>query len=362
MAQLFIKTQDDNLEDEKEITTYDEWIKYNNEISKVIITNKTNQEGFLRLRGDVWRKLYCPNLFNKENLLGFIKYYQYPYVCDGPDLYYNVEEILEDTLKKCLKKKINKYKLNYCEYVFLISNDDKYDGYVIFNSENFTFTPVDELISDKILTLDDEGGGSFNVNNTINISISIVDAILNSLITNEIKDTYKKLVYNLIVKQGEQQIVFFDYNDCLLTIWIKDLLFNISKNKFYANSAEYYENKQKFKQNKHKYRCVIIHEIKDISIEHQIRDFLKLEFKNIIVCQDESYYKFGRTSTMYNMEKFIKNLHDNKEIIIKCLKEQNKNNYVNIQRIEERLTRDYDLIFYDSHLLKTNFLKWCCIK
>ena len=366
-----------------EITTYDEWIKYNDDISKVIITNKIRKEGFLKIKGQLWRKLYDTNNLefeDEENLLGFIQNFQNSsllknkitnefisydnylrldnfeqnkYEKNFTIIEYNIEKILEDTIKKCYAKTYGLYDLGYCEFVFpMVNQSSARTSYVIYNSENLTFTPVDELISNKILTSKEKGSGFFYVKNITNVSI--VDNILNSLIHNDIKEHYKQLVYNLIVKQEEKQIIFYDYNNCLLTTWIRDLLHNISNRKFYVLSSAYYDDKIEFRQllKTHKYRCVIIQKNKDITIEKQIKDFCKLGFRNIIVCQND------KKNTMYNIEKFRKYLHENKEIMIKCIKEEN--NYEPTSW-ENEIQYD-DCIFYSQNLLRTNFLKWCCIK
>ena len=395
------------------ITTYEEWIKYN-KIRKIIITNKKG-EGYLKFKGQLWRKLYDKNClsFNEdymEDLLGFIENNQSDDVikmvspsndlvtrCEMNNMMYNYKnsltdeiitfeehrklneieqhmyyllekdkyefiaagyddnKIFQDTIEKCHVKvnSLKFYNLNYYEYVFSIHRHPSHTSdYVIFNSVNFTFTCVDDLINNKILTGEDSGGRILTVKHTVNVSI--VDDILNSLITNEIKLQYKILVYNLIVKQEEDQIIFYDYNNCLLTTWIRDLLYSISKNKF-IESYEYYENKFEFKKilKKRKLRCVVIRkDSKNIPIETQIKDFCRLGFKNIIVCQN------NKINTMYNIENFRTYLQDNKELLINCIK--NENNYQ--PECWERDIQYDDNIFYNSNLLLTNFLKWCCTK
>jgi hypothetical protein len=364
-----------------QIKTYNEWIKYNNVISKVIITNKKREEGFLKFKGQLWRKLYDRNnLDDEEYLLGFIQNFQEDLLMKNKitneiithidylrlddieknnydnyiNVEYNVEEILKDTLNTCYVKKYDLYNLNYYEYVFPINQSSSTTSYVIYNSINITFTPVDELISNKILTCKDKGSGYFHAKNIINTNI--VDDILKSLIPNDIMNEYKKLTYNLIVKQEEKQIIFYDYNDCLLTTWIRDLLHLISNNKFYVLSSYYYDDKIEFRKlfRTHKYRCVVIEKYNpmNVSIEKQIKDFCNLGFKNIIVCQND------KRNTMYNIANFRKHLNDNKEILMKCIKEEN--NYV-VENWEHEIKFDDD-IFYRQNLLLTNFLKWCCMK
>jgi hypothetical protein len=131
----------------------------------------------------------------------------------------------------------------YHDYILKSNNKNNSLSYVLFNSITFTIIPVDKLINNKILTKKDCGEKCVSVNNIVNIDV--VNDILNSLITNEIKLQYKQLVYNLIVEKREQRepIVFYDYNNCLLKEWIICLLCAISKKKFYIYSYEYYENK-----------------------------------------------------------------------------------------------------------------------
>jgi len=390
-----------------QITTYEEWIKYNG-ISEIIITKK-NGKGFFRFKGQLWRELWHEFDKDNEDLLMIIEYNQgavrkmvrpnnilvyhnemmnaihnyknkatneiitwekfselnkiekedYNYLSKKDDytfidVEYNVNQIFQDIIKKCYVKSYDFYNLNYYEYIFPIRNEESYSStkYVIFNSITFTFTPVDELINNKILTKKHCGERFVNVKNIVNIDF--VNDILNSLITPEIKLQYKKLVYNLIVKQEEEQIIFYDYNKCLLTTWIRDLLYTISNTKFYVDSCEYYENKLEFKKllKTKKPRCVIINNYKNITIKNQIDEFCKLGIINIIVCQND------KTNTMYNISNYRKYLNVNKESLMKCIKEENN---CKPTRNWDHETLFDDDIFYMSDLLLTNFLKWCCM-
>lgn len=399
-----------------QITTYEEWIKYN-KICEIIITNKKNGEGYLKFKGQIWRELYDKNRFDfdensMEDLLLFIEnnqhstfkmvsptddlidlmsfiYLNYEYknittneiinhgeyekLSDTNKQQYNSlpkndkykfipteydnDKIMQDIIKKCYVKKCDFYNLNYHEYVFPIINNSLSISpikHFIFNSVNFTLTSVDDVLNNKILTGKDSGGRfmDITINNIDMLNIDIVNDILDSLISNEIKVQYKKLVYNLIVKQEEKQIIFYDYG-YLLTTWIRDLLYFISNNKFYVISEDYYENKLEFKKllKTQKYRVVIITEYKNISIKTQINDFCKLGFKNIIVHQTD------KLNSMYNIVKYRNYLQDNKELLIKCIKEQH-----NYEVTDWNNEIQYnDSIFYSNNLLLSNFLKWCCV-
>jgi hypothetical protein len=394
-----------------QIKTYEDFIKFN-EISEIIITNKKG-EGLLRFKGQLWRKFYDKTRLdfdedNMEYLLGFLEknqpelmkmvrpnntlvswremmnlihkyqnkvtkeiinwdeyrkldeiekdHYSYSSKQDEYtfiDVEYDNNSIIQDIIKKYYLKSFDLYDLKYYEYVFPKSNTSSSVEYVILDCLNFTFTNVDDLINNKILTEKDSGERHICVKDIVNVDI--VDSILNSLLSTEIKLQYKKLVYNLFVRQEEHQLLFYDYNECLLTTWITDTLYSISNTKFYTNSCDYYENKTEFKKllKTKRIRCVIIREYQKKQIKTQINDFRELGFRNIIVCQND------KTNSMYNISNFRKYLRDNKEILMKCIKEEN--NYEPISSWESDIQHD-DNIFYKSQLLLTNFLKWCCIK
>ena len=61
---------------------------------------------------------------------------------------------------------------------------------------------------------------------------------------------------------------------------------------------------------------------------------------------------------MYNIANFRKYLQDNKEILLKYIKEE-----YNYEPDNWNYLIQYgDNIFYSEKMLLTNFLKWCCIK
>ena len=154
---------------------------------------------------------------------------------------------------------------------------------------------------------------------------------------------YKKLLYNLIVKQEEKQIIFNDYNKCLLTRWITDLFSNISNSKIiYFYSSEYYENISEINKfiKKYRPRFVIIDTLK-FPIKKQINDLLNKGIKNFIIKNNDN------NNTMYNLDNFRTYLKNNNEISKKC----SENNF-----------QHDDEIFNHSKLYLTNFLIWCCIK
>ena len=139
--------------------------------------------------------------------------------------------------------------------------------------------------------------------------------------------------------------------------WIISLLCAISNTKFYIYSYEYYENKLEVKKLLKTLRCVIIKEYPNITIKEQIDYFSILGIKNIIVCQQDE------KNTMYNISNFRKYLNDNKESLLKCIKEENNCEFRSHDWEKLWGTKLFDDdIFYNSDLLWTNFLKWCCVK
>jgi hypothetical protein len=415
------KEENDNEETDNdkptyEITTYEEWIKFNG-LHQIVITNKKGI-GFVRFKNQLWRKIYDKNRldydeYNMENLSDYIEknnedslylYKNYRNIltnevitwknfinldeteienykeikdkyengflvnekCFLVTLLYSRDKIFKDIVKICYVKRYESYILDYHDYVFSVKHSNHYSrslSYVIFNSVTFTFIHDDELINNKILTDEHHGARSVFVKSVVNTNV--VDDILNSLISRDIKREYKKLVYNLLVEQEEKEIIFYDNTKLLLTQWLKDLLYAISGHKFYVESSEYYENKSEFKKKieKSKPRCVFISMYRLLNgkitplFERQINDFRKLGFQNIIVCQKDKHMY----NEMYNITNYRNYLHDNKELLMKCIKEENKGKNYELESWEHEIQYD-DNIFNKPDLLLTNFLKWCCTK
>lgn len=391
--EITIYESEDEDEEEYEITTYEEWIKFK-KISNIIITNKKG-EGYIRLNGHPWRILYDRNSeeFDEdimEDLLGYINYYQDELVirtikpreelirfeelmelreselnngtCTYINVKYNNNKIYEDTIKKCYKKTTpKKITLEYGEYIIPIvnKNDDEKIVYVILNTKTFTMIFIDDVkdINNKIILENEKGGRVLKIKeikNIKNINTEYVNDILNSLIKEDKKEEYHRLMYNLIVNQTEEKIVFNDYGECLLTEWFKDLSYTLHKDtyKLYINSSDYYKDIElKKKIKKIKPRCVIIDsEIKKINI--QIEEFTRLGIKNIIICRRKI------NEEMYNKKKYREKLESMEDLLIECIEENgyDKNKYSNWNNA---IQYD-DSIFYNSNLMLVNFLKWCC--
>ena len=340
------------------INTCDEFIKLSN--LEIRITNKKH-EGYIRFKKHQWRILYDKNKVEfdpnyMETLEGYIEaqktMYEHTYDFD-------VGKILQDTVKQCFTENNEFYKSEYHKYcVFSLGNDPHPTEYFIFNASNFTFTPVDDEIHDKILIEGSQGERAICLKQSINTDI--VDEILESLTGYQNKLDYKQLMYSLLVKQCDMKEcvhIFYDYdyinNESLLTSWITDILFTLSKKKLYRYSYEYYDDAKKFKKDIkiNKPRCIIIRPYKKKSLETQKHDFIKLGFKHIIInmqaCSEQ---------VTYNLPNFEKYLQDNKERLIKCI------NLETNQNLTDWTYQYANDIFYDSRLFLTNFLKWCCVK
>ena len=261
---------------------------------------------------------------------------------------YNVESILNDTINKCSETTPNIVNLSYDEYI--VSGKE---GANIFNASNFSFTLInDELIDNKILTEDKQGNRSLHAKN--NINTDIVDGILSSFVPEDTKHEYKKLMYNILVKQ-DNRIIFNDYKFNYLSKWLRDLLQMLCPNSI-AYSENFYENKSNFKQSmkKYNYRCVFVDEdtINNKNIKKQIYDMCKLGFKNIIVLNKD------KNNTIYDVNNVSQYLHKNKEKISMYIKQHQDPQYLPKLPID---INQLNYIFYCNNMLLIEFLKWCCV-
>jgi len=265
---------------------------------------------------------------------------------------YDVDKILQDTLKECYvaKRKLDFYKLRYHEFV-IPSLDFDHHFCVIFNSLDMTFTPVDELIDNKILMEDQCGGGLIHTRDPTDIRL--VDGILKSLISGDDIRKYKRLMRSIIVEQEEPYVTFYDRSDdgnFLLTRWAEDLLYAISGGGMGGGMPgdEYYKDKRKFNRRLKttRPRFIIIEDRKENSVEH----FRRMGFKNIIVCQRK------KADNMYNKEKYRKHLQNITEELAKCIPNRDIP-----KDLGTHLGYDED-IFSRQGLLPLNFLKWCCVE
>lgn len=328
------------------ITTYEEWIKYN-KINKIIITNKTTQEGYIRFNNQFWMILEPNSLFECIE-----KNSEHHYFKNIGYIDYDTKKIMNDILNKChfpKYAKSNVDNLKYHEYTIVCKEGD-----YLFNSLNFTFTSakdINDLLNNKILL--------FNPCPTTfyykkNINVDIVNDILNTLVEAQIINSYKKLVFNVLVEQTEEKIIFHDYNYSLLSEWLEQILFSISLNTKYIHSYDYYDDKKNIRNliNKYNIQCVFIHKNDNHTIKKQIKDFSDLGFKYIIVKQIDN------NNMMYNIDKYKNFLNLNKENILKII--NTEQNYAKYNWND--VVCHIDNIFLKKCLLHTNFLKWCCSK
>ena len=391
-------------EEEYTVDTYETWSSLNN-IIKIIITNK-NGDGFLKLKGEWWRPI---GVKYEETLLGYIEYwnedtcyrmipenvllthnemfnfiYNYKHEISGAiishsdfcnlkykekqnyysninktckskfipvNLEYDIVKIQQDIIKKCYNKKYDIYELKYHEYAIQFTCDDSLVILFILNSPTFTFTHIEEIINNKILTEHESGDRNIHYSILNDVDTNIVDDILNSLINDKIKGMYKKFIYNLLVEESDNLNIFYDYNECLLTECLKGVT-EALKGFDYIYYSKYYDNKLEFKKliKNNKPRCVIISKFNDIPIEKHIKCCSTLGFKNIIVLTKD------KTNNMYNIINFRKYLQDNKEIILNCINKKEKR--CEPDRFKNMFDDD---VFYLTKMLLPNYLKWCCM-
>jgi hypothetical protein len=330
---------------------YTKWIETSN-IDKIIITNKIFKDGyFLLKKSNIWVE-FTP----EESLEGLIRHNQMGELVSSSDL-------ISYICNKFYVSDFEPYKLKYNEY--LISCNGNVCDKFIFDSINFTFTPViDGMVNNKIVSYSIQGSGILYIKK--NTDIDIVNNIMKSLVINDNNIiNYKKLAYNILVRPEKEEIIFYDYEQCLLTEWIRDLLYCISKQGYLTNSYEYYSNKTEYKQQLQncKPRCVIIsNNHTDVSITNQINDFRNLGIKYMII------HKYKIPQNMYDISRYIDYIEDNRYNLIDILKkEHNCDDILSIRDWDKQIVNIYELNHYDNifskqRLFLTNFLKWCCTK
>jgi hypothetical protein len=337
---------------------YTKWIETSN-IDKIIITNKIFKDGyFLLKKSNIWVE-FTP----EESLEGLIKHNQIDELVSSSDL-------ISYICNKFYVSDFEPYKLKYNEYLIRCHMDNN-NTLFIFDSINCTFTPlVNGMLHDKVVPGSIQGSGIIYIKK--NTDIDIVNNIMKSLVINDnIIRNYKKLAYNILVRPEKEEIIFYDYEECLLTDWIRDLLYCISKQGYLTNSYEYYSNKTEYiEQIKGcKPRCIVISNyLTDVSITNQINDFRKLGIKYMIIQPNVHVRRelAKNAVAMYNISRYIDYIKDNRFSLIEILKKEHYSDVIlSIQDWEQQLVNIYKLNHYDNifskqRLFLTNFLKWCC--
>jgi hypothetical protein len=377
---------DDYKQEEIEINTCEEYLKFS-KIYKITITNKKTKEGFLKFKNHNWRKLYNRNSKdfdedNMETLDDFIKteqnyddfgykdsetnavitFSEFRNLYKGQqndvlhkykiiDLKYNFENIIEDIINKCYVKPPIYYELKYHEFTFHGKNNDCHESKdVIYNTIENTFVDTEDYDKYGILYVPFR----FTINYLpVNNDTSIVETILNSLVKKKQKlIDYKKLYHSVFVNQSNDTNIFYDYygdysSDALLTTWLKDTWYiltgteSLSSESYYEDCAFY--NKE-IKNKKH--RFVVITQNRLYSIDKMITDFKSKGIKNIIVKIKSSQ------NNSYDINNFLKYLNDNKDLIIPYL----PNNYTDL--FDCRIL--YDSIFSCQKGMPLQFVMWGC--
>ena len=314
------------------IKTYEKFIEFM-EISKIIITNK-NGKGYLRFKGRYWIKLDDQHHHNNidddsdndygENLYDFIPEFVKYEITEYKTLWgiCKKEQIYNDIIKKCYVKESDLiyYDLKYNEHFVSIGNVFYGDGskQFIFDAKNIKLLNLDELINNKILTYDSFGLQIYEEDMNSEM-IDIVDNIIDSLIGSEKKMEYKNLLYNVLVEQEKENIVFYDYGYCHLTLWLR-LVIPLS---CHLCSDDYYDNEKSFikKLKTGRIRFLILYpkSESDDELEEEINLFKNLGIKNIIVMQ------INKGKQIYQIENCKEYLQKNKEKILDfCRRQETK--------------------------------------
>ena len=331
-----------------QITTYKEWIKYSG-VSKIIVINDIDNTGenikryYLKPKGEPW--VFFKNLYDlccsiEQNKKG------------GTSL--DIAKLSKNILDVCYTNEYEFYNMPRHEYIVIRKCPSSGTEYGIFNAINISFTPIDEVIGDKILTVENCSFMPLIITKDItNIDITIVEGLLKSLISDDMLIQFKKLMYNLLVKCEEKQIVFYDYNECLLTTCMEYLLPSIIGNnsgitfKWHGESDNWAE----FNCTGLRYVKIVKEFSSDVPMEKQLKCFRNFNC-NVIILTD-----YNNTKKIYNISEYKKYVNNNKEII-KTYLDRSGALYL---PLEDGIYMS-DRLLYDRYMLQANFLKWCCTK
>lgn len=353
------------------INTYEKFMKHTT-IEKIIITNKTRQEGFLKFKNSCWYKIWDKNSIdeNAEILYDWLKENSNEGYIENKNWQmckFKYEDIITDICKKCYYNPVDIYQLKYNEFVITNNNKCK-----ILDTKNFQLKNCDDDIKDNKFKLFDGrismGKRALYLSEEINTTI--VGSILSSLIDYKILYQFKKFCYNIFVENTSIQ-VFQDYTTnyrChLLSNWITDTLYSICGNGHpsgYICYIDHWKNESYYKKifKKEQPRLVIIDNIfiqngnkyeYNESQLTKIIDFVKkCGIKNILV-------KHYIQHCHYDYKKYIEYIVEHK-IDIQPLFSNKNYQYPDLDIDYETNMGSYDDIFYLTDMLFHNFLKWCC--
>lgn len=319
------------------IKSFDNYLKYSSSVSNIIITNKETLEGYIQFKNCLWKKIN-----NKDCISNNLVYF----LTNNTDHIIDKKRLINDICKKCYNNNPMFYKLSINEYIIRVSKHD-----YILDIKNFVIRNCGSDIDNTILVDTNKYLQRIfsNTQSCIqNTDINIVDSILKSLIEDEnIIENYKELCYNTIVSQ-KKTIIFEDYSNTnhLLTHWLKSLINRLSNNTaIYFDDNEKNNYKDRFNIIKPKLVIILGKYMTNDKINDTI-DLLKLlGVKNIIVLYSNK--------CIYNYDKYLKFLTDNKEYISSLFMTSSNTIY-------DYFPSNHDDIFYFSYMLSNNYLKWCC--
>ena len=359
-AEIEEEKDDDDEDDEEEeehiieVNTFEDYKKYA-ENFKIIITNKTKKEGFIRFQNGFYRKIYCKNNLDfdentMETLDDFLKFNEKDSCVSFESLKYNYDSIIKDIMQKCYVKNPSIYEPKYHEYFLqcpaTIFDAKEYKFYDINTFENNNNTNV-------WYTKNYQASDYFNGNETT----EIVPKILRSLVIHdECIEKYKRFCYNVIVEPSLETSIFYDYyvnNDKginnghnLLTEWLRSTMFRFDiqylETDYYWSDKSFYKPFIKNKQ----IRCVIIRPIQQKTVQKMIDEFTKMGIKHFIVINTKEQ---GTDKNIYSTEKYKKFIKDNEEEMRPYFNDKTDDFHGDV----------LDKIFYRRELLFSSFVKWC---
>lgn len=346
--------------------TYESYMKYSR-FSRIIITNKTKREGYIKYPGLIYERLYDRNdiLYDSrymENLEEYIKneknYDTYTRV-NGKlkEIRYEFDKIIKDVCDKCYEKTPTEYKLSYEELIILTRRLNGAEHY-IYNTISNKFTKVDDVIGDKVL-YSESRRGFFKIDYDVNTDV--VTNILHSLITDDILKKYREFAYKVFVNQTEELNIFYD-DSCekdklcnrsnLLSEWLYSCVEMCDSNGVLLlhKYETIKELKAYVKKMQNKPRLGIINNKTmrgiDVAFDDKVLILKNLGIMNILVID------INDGSNLYDFKGYKKYLNENNEYIMSKIAD--KRTWSSKQYIHQE-------IFTYPDCLLTNYLEWCCM-
>lgn len=311
--------------------TFEEYKKYS-EIEDVIITNKETLEGFIRLTGTFYRRLYSSIAKDPETeyLTEFLKVQGREHCWKDQEgkiylsgynekcvkmlkIKYNYKAIIEDIKEKCYNENAKEGELKYNEFVIMIRKpNEPYIYEKILDTKNKSI----ELLENNRIILNSRIK-TYSALEYHYIEMNEIENIMKIYIRDEkILGEFKRICKSIFVEESEEPIVIYDkigrhngyamYNlsefiiSCMERLSLSNRIIGDTYPDYYR-----YDNDSEYKKivKKKKLRCLIINKTLTDKKKNALIEYAKKNgIKNIIV---KEYVSDGGYCDENKLEKYM---------------------------------------------------------